>query len=184
MPEARGPRPNQINKEMKKYLTKSALIAGLAVLAFSLQPSAFAQTSSLDLVGFTNAPPIIGFGVVSNTFTLTRDCDLAIDARLFTTNNPVGTTLTGSFSIDTTNFGLSPFTLSGVATSNGVPGQTSLTPSNSIVNPTFWTNFNHTVIAGFSAVKLYLTNSTSANTTTNLFGTVILNRPTINIATY
>ena len=169
---------------MKKLFKQITLALLALLLTFSLQPSAFAQTSSLDLVGFTNATPITAYGVISNTFTLTRDCDLAIDARLFTTNSSAGIVLAGSFSVDTTNFGLAPFTLSGTATSNGMPGYTTLLSSNSIVNPTCWTNFNHSVIGGFSAVKLYLTNSTAVNTTTNLFGTVILNRPTINTATY
>lgn len=162
----------------------SYLLLLLFTVGLLYAPRASAQTSSLDLVGMTNATPIIAYGVTSNTFTLTRDCDLAIDARLFTTNSSVAAALAGSFSIDTTNFGLSPFTLSGVATSNGIPGLTSLTSSNSIAVPTFWTNFNHSVIAGFTSVRLYLTNSAATDTTTNLFGTLILNRPTINTATY
>jgi len=160
-----------------------AFVLSLSAL-FALPSASQAQTSSLDLVPFTNAVPITAYGVTSNTFTLTRDCDLAIDARLFTTNSASLATLAGSFSLDTTNFGMAPFTLSGTALSNGIPGYTSLTSSNTIVLPTLWTNFNHSVIAGFAAVQLYLTNSTSANTTTNLFGTLKLNRPTINTATY
>jgi hypothetical protein len=162
----------------------SCLFMLLFCVALLGAPRASAQVSSLDLFSMSNATPIIAYGVTSNTFLLTRDCEFGIDGRFFSTNSAVPVGLAGSFSLDTTNFGLMPFTLSGVATSNGVPGSMALTSSNSIAVPTIWTNFNHNVIASFAAVRLYLTNGTPANTTTNLFGGLLINRPTINTGTY
>ena len=166
-----------------KIIVRAAAAAVLLQLAIGNPQSAMAQVSSINLTQLTNAPlPLAAStGVISNNVLyLTRDCDLAAAFQFFTTNGPATVTVAGSFSIDTTNFGLSPFTLSGVAVSNAPVGSTSTTNTVAI---NLGTNFNHSVIAGYTAVNFYAwTNSSSTSAVFNAGSK--LNRPTINTQTF
>ena len=164
-------------------LTRHASRISVAATTLAIGSSALGQVSSINLTQLTNAPlPLAAStGVISNNVLyLTRDCDLAAAFQFFTTNGPATVTVAGSFSIDTTNFGLSPFTLSGVAVSNAPVGSTSTTNTVAI---NLGTNFNHSVIAGYTAVNFYAwTNSSSTSAVFNAGSK--LNRPTINTQTF
>ncbi len=167
-------------RSLARILRGSGKLAFAAIIA-ALPASA--QVSSEDLVQCTNLPSPVAAnsGVVSNNLILlTRDCDLSLAGQFWVTNtgfvatNSGGSytvTVAGSFSLDQTNFGLFPFTLTGTATTNF------------LTQPiTLWTNYSHNAIAGFTAVNVYA--FTNACTNSSLFGILKANRPTINTATY
>ena len=106
---------------MKKSLREIFLGAALALAAVvvATPQSSFGQASPINLQSLTNGvtlPPSAATNQ-NNIILLTRDCDLAAAFQFFTTNGTATVTIAGSFSIDQTNFGLAPFTLSGTASS-------------------------------------------------------------------
>jgi len=176
-------------KKLLSLLSPRLRVSACALAACAPTLATQAQVSSLDLVQCTNLPSPIpattpgsaANGVVSNNLILlTRDCDLSLAGQFWVTNtgfvatNSGGSytvTVAGSFSLDQTNFGLFPFTLTGTATTNF------------LTQPiTLWTNYSHNAIAGFTAVNVYA--FTNACTNSSLFGILKANRPTINTATY
>jgi len=174
-----------MKNKFKIIVRRAALALAVCGSAFCVPHSALGQVTSPTLFIATNMPATLSSNVVNNLtnsagqsqiFYLTKDCDLAIAGRLVSTLQGGNTTLSGSFSLDTTNFGCYPFSL--VASNySGVPTNNYGFPTNS-----FWTNFNHSVIAAFAAMKLDQVTNSGAGVVTNL-GT-ILSRPTINTATY
>jgi hypothetical protein len=86
----------------------------------------------------------------------------------------------GSFSIDTTNFGLMPFTLTGTAPSNSLAA---VLGGTNLAAISVGTNWAHSALSGFAAVNFNAT--TNGSSTSSLFNAgVKVNRPTINTQTY
>ena len=162
---------------------KKTLAVGAVAVGMLLARPTEAQVSPLNLNTLTNVPSPLAAssGTVSNgVFLLTRDCDLAFAAQFFTTNGTGTATVAGSFSLDTTNFGLSPFVLTGTALSNNLAA---VTGGTNIPPVTVYTNWQHAAIAGYTAV--IFNGFTNGASTSSLFnGGAKINRPTINTATY
>jgi len=172
---------------MKNCFSTSWLIAGLAALTFSLEPSAFAQTSSPTLFAATNIPSIVGAGVVTNGWTnqiipLTKNCCVAVEALWCVTNGTATCALGGSFSIDGTNFGVAPFTLLGIVPSNNLVAVLGGSNSPAVI-PGLYTNWSQAWLSGYSALMLNVFTNNSA--TSSVFNAgVKISRPTLNTQTY
>jgi hypothetical protein len=179
-------KPNQHTKTKMKTLFLTSL-AALCLCASVAKVEA--QVSSIDLVTVTSVPPVVALSVVTNGWTqqpilITRNCALAIAGQFYQTNVIAGSAVTigGSFSIDQTNFGLAPFTLTGTAPSNSpawVQAGTNIVNNNPIMMGTNWTQFQ---LSGYAAVEINV--FTNGSAATSVFGTLKLNKPTLNTQTY
>lgn len=156
-----------------KFIRKFALCLCASVVSFSAI-DATAQISSPTLYTLTNLPATLASNVIdytTNIVPLTKNCALAVAGRTFSAYSQGAEVLSGSFSLDGTNFGLAPFTL---------------TALNSVAYPTNgisqWTNWSQAYLGGFAYVNFTLITNTGAGTTTNLGW--IVSRPTLNTATY
>ena len=169
----------------------SAATIGASACALLLARPASAQVSSVALFQITNIPPIAAASVATNGYTnqivlLTKNCALAFAAQFYQTNSlAAGSTVVvgGSFSIDTTNFGIAPFTLSGLANSNNVAwvqAGTNLTFNRPI---TIQTNWGQNTLSGYAAIMFNIFTNTSSTSAVYNAG-CWLSRPTLNTQTY
>jgi hypothetical protein len=171
---------------MKTYLQKITLGLALAAAVFVAAPS-HAQVSSVSLYAITNVPAVVPASLGTNGYTnqvilLTKNCCLALASRMCVTNGTSQVTIGGSFSLDTTNFGIAPFLLTGVVPSNNVVAVMGGTNQPAIV-PGLYTNWNQQFLSGFAAVMLNIyTNGSSTSSVYN--ADIKLSRPTLNTSTY
>jgi hypothetical protein len=162
--------------------------AALALAALCTPHSALGQVSSPTLFGQTNIPPVIPASTATAAWTgqtnlLTKNCCAAFEALLYCTNSSwTSVTIGGSFTIDGSNFGVAPFTISGIAPSNNIGALSSNWIAPSVV-PGLCTNWTQNQLSGYCGVMFNVfTNTSSTNPVLN--AGVKLSRPTLNTATY
>jgi|GEM_PF-2246350 len=148
---------------MKFTKTKFALaLAAIIGLILFTAPPAQAQVTPLTLSGLTNFPATLAAGAtstVTNIVAVPRYGGLAVSLPFNAASGSGSVVLGGSFTVDGTNYGCSPFTLIGTAN-----GTTQVMLS---------TNWNQLQLAGYSGVNFTtLTNAASNGVLTNKAPTV------------
>lgn len=164
---------------MKKILSLAALSAALIV-------PARAQVTSPTVFILTNMPPTLASNVVNyltnaslstQVIPLTKNCCLSVAGRTVSSPGGGSEIISGSFTIDGTNFGVAPFTIM-------APNTTTAPASNGGVNPTVsvYTNWSQFQLSGFAAVTFNQATNTGPGITTNL--SWVVNRAVLNTQTY
>ena len=145
---------------MKKLRAAIRKFGGLLAMAGILSLAAIgaqAQVTPLTLTTLTNFPATLAAGgtsSVTNIVAVPRNGGMAFQAILNAASGTAGVGIQGSFSVDSTNFGTSPFTIYGTL--------------NSTTKVVIQTNWSAAQLAGFSAVNFTtLTNSATNGILTN-----------------
>lgn len=123
-----------------------AALLGLPVIQAS------AQVSPLTLTTLTNFPATLAAGAtstVTNLVSVPRNGGMAFQAVLNAASGTAGVGVQGSFSVDGTNFGTSPFLIFGNA--------------NSTTKVVIQTNWSQAQLAGFNAVNFTTWTNSAAN---------------------
>ena len=144
-----------------KNLKNKFLAALFAVAFIGLTSTGSAQVTSINLNFFTNFPATLATSAastVTNIYPVGKNSSLAIQVPFVSAaGNTAPVSVSGCFTIDGTNYGTTPFTLTGNA--NG---------TNLVVLQTNFTTFQ---LAGYSGINVYLwTNGATAAITNRGIG--------------
>ena len=141
---------------MKTKLKNLLLVATMLGLLAAFTIPARAQVYSTTIYGITNFPATLATGATSTTTNivpLTKDCSFALQGIFNVSAGTTNVVVQGSFTVDGTNYGTSPWTW--------------IIPANGTTKVVAYTNWNRSQLASYTGVNITTFTNGNSGTLTN-----------------